>query len=249
MNGWFLNEKDIFRVTPSDVIREAWNPFQMTSCGATRFNVTKPLTTLYSLKFFIFFKRFFKEGHVLISVCQPHITDYGPDEKSIQWALWIYFANKLFEFMDTFVFVARKKFNQVSFLHVYHHFTMPLYCFFRLNWYTIGQGMLFSAVNSFVHVVMYSYYFLAAIGPSVRPWLWWKKYITKLQLVQFAYGLITEGGVIVGLLNCGFPKLPAVVTFACIHFPMGLMFANFYSKSYKKAGKAIAGEADAKKIE
>lgn len=37
-------------------------------------------------------------------------------------------------------------------------------------------------LNCFVHVVMYSYYGLSAI-PAVRPYLWWKKHITQLQLV------------------------------------------------------------------
>ena len=38
--------------------------------------------------------------------------------------------------------------------------------------------------NSFVHVIMYAYYGLSAIGPQMRPYLWWKRYITKLQLVR-----------------------------------------------------------------
>ena len=34
---------------------------------------------------------------------------------------------------------------------------------------------------------MYSYYFLASLGPRVRPYLWWKRYLTQLQLAQFAF--------------------------------------------------------------
>ena len=41
-----------------------------------------------------------------------------------------------------------------------------------------------TALNSFVHTVMYAYYGLSAIGPHMRPYLWWKRYITKLQLVS-----------------------------------------------------------------
>ena len=37
-------------------------------------------------------------------------------------------------------------------------------------------------VNSGVHVLMYTYYTLAAAGYTA----WWKKYLTSLQLVQFA---------------------------------------------------------------
>ena len=46
----------------------------------------------------------------------------------------------------------------------------------------------FSAmVNSSVHVVMYSYYFLSGFGYLFKQYLWWKKYLTMLQLVSYQY--------------------------------------------------------------
>ena len=59
----------------------------------------------------------------------------------------------------------------------------------RLDKVTNVLFSLFSAYfgatcNSFVHVVMYAYYGLSAVGPQMRPYLWWKRYITKLQLVS-----------------------------------------------------------------
>ena len=39
-------------------------------------------------------------------------------------------------------------------------------------------------VNSFIHVLMYAYYFLSAFGPRMQPYLWWKRYITSMQLVS-----------------------------------------------------------------
>ena len=41
-------------------------------------------------------------------------------------------------------------------------------------------GML----NCFIHVVMYSYYLLAALGPHMQKYLWWKRYLTRMQLVS-----------------------------------------------------------------
>ena len=38
-------------------------------------------------------------------------------------------------------------------------------------------------MNSFVHVVMYTYYGVSALGPAVQKYLWWKRYLTRLQLV------------------------------------------------------------------
>lgn len=39
-------------------------------------------------------------------------------------------------------------------------------------------------LNSVVHVVLYSYYLIAALGPKYKKYLWWKKYVTKIQLVS-----------------------------------------------------------------
>jgi len=39
-------------------------------------------------------------------------------------------------------------------------------------------------INSWIHAVMYVYYGLAAIGPSMQKYLWWKKHMTTLQLVN-----------------------------------------------------------------
>ncbi len=45
-------------------------------------------------------------------------------------------------------------------------------------------------LNSFVHVVMYTYYALSAMGPKVQKYLWWKKYLTQFQLVIIFFQLI-----------------------------------------------------------
>jgi hypothetical protein len=47
-----------------------------------------------------------------------------------------------------------------------------------------GHGTLLGVINSFVHIIMYTYYLLAALGPTVQKYLWWKKYITSLQMVR-----------------------------------------------------------------
>jgi len=47
-----------------------------------------------------------------------------------------------------------------------------------------GHGTLLGVVSSFVHIIMYTYYLLAAHGPTVQKYLWWKKHLTSLQLVR-----------------------------------------------------------------
>lgn len=91
---------------------------------------------------------------------------------------------------------------------------------------------LFALLNCLVHVVMYSYYALAALGPAVRRHLWWKRYITQLQLVQFV--VFTAYGFVLLANESGYPLyyklLPTVqppLFFA--------LFYNFYRQSYKKS--------------
>lgn len=47
-----------------------------------------------------------------------------------------------------------------------------------------GHGTFSNLINNFVHVVMYFYYMVAAMGPEYQKYLWWKKHLTTLQLVS-----------------------------------------------------------------
>jgi hypothetical protein len=49
------------------------------------------------------------------------------------------------------------------------------------RWCAGGQAYFSAMLNSFVHVVMYFYYFLSTFDGYKN--LWWKKYITHMQLV------------------------------------------------------------------
>lgn len=53
---------------------------------------------------------------------------------------WWYFFSKVVDLLDTVFFVLRKKQNQVSFLHVYHHF---ITCLFSWGYLKYLPGMLF----------------------------------------------------------------------------------------------------------
>lgn len=98
-------------------------------------------------------------------------------------AVWIYYMAKIIELLDTVFFVLRKKTSQVSFLHVYHHTLMPICAFIGVKYLAGGHGTLLGLINSFIHVLMYTYYMLSAI-PSMQKFLWWKKYLTLLQIVR-----------------------------------------------------------------
>jgi hypothetical protein len=47
-----------------------------------------------------------------------------------------------------------------------------------------GFGTFHALLNCSVHVVMYTYYGLAAMGPHMQKYLWWKRYMTTFQIVS-----------------------------------------------------------------
>ncbi|KAM9847400.1 very long chain fatty acid elongase 5 [Aulostomus maculatus] len=161
--------------------------------------------------------------------CQGTHSSQEADDKIIQ-ALWWYYFSKLIEFMDTVFFILRKNNHQITFLHIYHHASMPNIWWFVMNWVPCGHTYFGACLNCFVHVVMYSYYGLSAI-PAVRPYLWWKKYITQFQLIQFFLTLLQT--TLAVRWPCGIPM-------GWLYFQIGYMvtliifFSNFYLQTYSK---------------
>lgn len=142
---------------------------------------------------------------------------------------WLYAFVRMVDFLDTFFFVARKKTSQITVLHVLHHFLVVFDSWLYLSYGVDGQSMLHACLNTFVHVIMYSYYFLTALGPSVRKYLWWKRYLTVLQIVQFV--VMTVHMSIPIFYDCGFPS--ALSYAAVAQDLLGLaLFLNFYIRTY-----------------
>ncbi|KAL7383515.1 hypothetical protein ABVT39_012157 [Epinephelus coioides] len=169
--------------------------------------------------------------------CQDTHSAQEVDNKIIN-VLWWYYFSKLIEFMDTFFFILRKNNHQITFLHIYHHASMLNIWWFVMNWVPCGHSYFGASLNSFVHVVMYSYYGLSAI-PAIRPYLWWKKYITQFQLIQF---FLTMSQTMCAVIwPCGFPK-------GWLYFQISYMvtliflFSNFYVQTYKKHSGSLKKE-------
>lgn len=145
---------------------------------------------------------------------------------------WWYFFAKFTELLDTVFFVLRKKNKQVTFLHVYHHVIMALYSWSYLKFAAGGEGAVLALLNSIVHIVMYSYYLLSGLGPRFQKYLWWKKYVTKLQLIQFVL-MLTYCAWTHNSSRCQYASGFTYFISSNITIFL-LLFLNFYSKSYKK---------------
>jgi len=151
-----------------------------------------------------------------------------PSEMRVLNALWLYFFSKVIEFFDTVWMILRKKFVQVTFLHVFHHSSVFIVWWVTIQWVPTGHSCYGAIFNSFVHVVMYGYYALSLI-PSMKKYLWWKKYITSLQLTQFVTMLLHTIQSI--YFQCDYPRWSLWMLFVYM-IMMLILFGNFYVNEY-----------------
>lgn len=150
------------------------------------------------------------------------------------------FYLRYLEFMDTFLLILKKKKNQLSFLHIFHHAIVPTLMYIGLKFNPLPFNCMLPITNLFVHVIMYGYYGLSTFGPSVTKWLWWKKYLTSLQISQFALLIIHSLHPI--LLYWFSPgckiSLSVIIVNTIIGFTFLSLFVSFYRSTYAKQTKS-----------
>lgn len=145
----------------------------------------------------------------------------------------LFFHTRYLEFFDTFFFVLRKKTSQITFLHVFHHSVVPTLMYIGLKFYPIPFNGLLPMTNMFVHVIMYAYYGLATFGPGIQKYLWWKRYLTTMQIGQFALLLLhcSQPLILHRFPGCNFPPGLVIIN-SCIGLTFLLLFISFYKRTY-----------------
>lgn len=151
---------------------------------------------------------------------------------------WWFVLLRASEYVETVTFVLRKKFNQVSFLHVYHHVAIVgmtwIMFTFMFHW-VIFIGVI---LNSMVHVVMYTYYFLSSfsgVNESIRKI---KPFLTTVQIVQL---LIFFVRTITAYYQpeCNYSKKYYVLA-VVLNGLLIVLFTNFFIQSYLKKRNAAS---------
>jgi elongation of very long chain fatty acids protein 7 len=88
---------------------------------------------------------------------------------------------------------------------------------------------------------MYAYYGLAALGPEYQKYLWWKKYMTKMQMIQFVLVMIHSAQLF--FIECSYPKIFSIwiCSYAIIFM---VFFTNFYIQEYIYRHKKALNKKD-----
>ncbi|KAI1296783.1 Elongation of very long chain fatty acids protein 7 [Halotydeus destructor] len=160
----------------------------------------------------------------------PTTTDFRPT--LLLYLGYFYLWSRIFDMIDTVFFTLRKKYNHVSFLHVFHHGIVPLIAYMGLKLHPGGNAGYLPLTNVFIHTIMYTYYGMSCMGPAMAKHVWWKKHLTQIQLLQFVsvflhamYSLLTPG--------CSFPLVLGIAE-AVISGTFFVLFTKFYFDTYKK---------------
>ncbi len=183
------------------------------------YNIFMVISNAY---FFVLSIKWLKFGESLFEFEFPPRNDTSNETLLLIDQTANYFYMKFIDLLDTIFFVLRKKNSQITFLHLYHHFMVPVLCWAMLKLAPTVQSIaIFAFLNTLVHVIMYSYYALAAFGPKIQKYLWWKKYITIAQLIQFV--LFCTYGLLSACFTSGWPKGL---------YWIGLKFFHIFSQSF-----------------
>lgn len=137
--------------------------------------------------------------------------------------------SRYLDFFDTIFFCLRKKYDHVSLLHVTHHTVVPIIVWFAGKLEPTSIIVFAGYINFPIHVIMYTYYGLSTF-PNVRKYLWWKKYITSIQIIQFGLDLLHSLQVVYRP-DCKFHTLTYVQFAFSLTFLY--LFLQFYFRSYK----------------
>jgi len=184
----------------------------------------------------------------LLTKGHPFIGDTTTSDLC-SYAVWIHYCDKYLEFFDTYFMVLRGRMDQVSFLHVYHHFSIAWAWWIGVALWPAGDSYFGALLNSIIHVMMYSYYALALLGYSCP----WKRYLTQAQLLQFLSVIVYTVGVLFWSRDEGqeLGTMEVVATLVQVFEMVSLfiLFSMFYKKAYKskskKGSSTIKAEDDA----
>ena len=206
----------------------------------------KPVIQVYNL-FMIVINAYIVEEIIVATtnkswICDPASFDVTPVTLRLGKAIWIYYLTKLIEYCDTLFFILRKKFSHVTFLHVYHHASMCVYLWNIATFLPTANVFVPVVFNAVVHVIMYIYYFLSALGPKYTKYLWWKKHLTKFQMFQFMLIMFVT---VISYMNGCNTKYDYLHCFIfCYMITFLFLFGQFYLTRYIRKHMQTSSKGD-----
>jgi len=180
------------------------------------------------------------------ALCPPPSAQYltkGPPFLII----YIFYVSKYYELLDTVLLACKGR--RIIPLHAYHHMIMLPSMWLCFDGDLVSSLFGLAFFNSAVHIIMYTYYLFYAIGYKFS--LHWKKWVTRLQILQFVTGAC--GGTFFFLLYVTQPSFSMTTGFNYIQGCAGksysilavfivnisflIFFIKFFQKTYRRSNE------------
>lgn len=129
---------------------------------------------------------YIKQKGIHYIFCPPLAKENEIIKGRVYFWSYLYYCSKYYELIDTLLIALKGK--RIIPLHAYHHLIMLPTMWLCFNGNLIASLFGLSILNSFVHIVMYTFYFCSVLN---IPWsTYWKRWITKIQIMQFVIGAV-----------------------------------------------------------
>ncbi|KAG8341815.1 putative elongation of very long chain fatty acids protein [Trypanosoma vivax] len=146
----------------------------------------------------------------------------------IEFWIFIHYCSKHLDMFDTIFMLCRKRTEQLSFLHIYHHVTIGLIWGILLrNGLANGTAFWGAWINSTVHAFMYTHYLWTSFGFR-NPM---KFLLTKIQMFQFVLCILHAALVVIFDRHFSLQWSSLQMVY---HLSLLVLFINFYRVSKKK---------------
>eukprot|EP00656_Telonema_subtile_P006214 TRINITY_DN12850_c0_g1_i3.p1 TRINITY_DN12850_c0_g1~~TRINITY_DN12850_c0_g1_i3.p1 ORF type:complete len:301 (-),score=60.90 TRINITY_DN12850_c0_g1_i3:243-1145(-) len=181
------------------------------------------LTSLSRRRYVVVGIGWYKYNHPGTFMCNP----LPEQDSELTWLFWVFYAQKYWEFLDTWVFILRCSFRQVSVLHLFHHSSITVVVGTIMMYDYGGDMFLPILLNAIVHTMMYSHYLCTVFKIKT----WWNQYLTMLQIIQFL--LITSQNLLSYQAGtaCGPPDWAKLLMIGYMG-SMLVLFGNFFLRKY-----------------
>jgi elongation of very long chain fatty acids protein 4 len=184
----------------------------------------------------------YKHEYKILIPCEK----FNQTEPAMGFVLYVFYLSKILDFMDTIFIIAECRWAQLSFLHVYHHFSIFLFYWLNLNVGYDGDVFLTIVLNGAIHTVMYTYYFVS-LHMNKGQGIWWKAGLTMSQMIQFVLMNLQAGY----LIWTGCDTFPINIVKAYFYYILTLLALfmhffiqdNFFKKKNKKTAVTDSEEA------
>lgn len=183
-------------------------------------------------------------SYIFLNICynvyDKKLTFFGnePNDTSnilLNRLMYHFWISKYYDYVDTAIIILKGNYHQMSFLHVFHHSSVSTIMYYNYKLIPYGGDIWFLIFyNSFIHVILYYYYLITSLKTNTV--VWWSKYLTTFQIIQFVCGNVQQIGSII--VNKNYPQYIREINTLYSTY-MLYLFVSFYIKRYNKNKKIV----------